>query len=84
MNLEVLAVLALEQSHLHWGARLVGAGDSLRRSLGIARQPRYQGIFDDSVGALRDALGDEDFAAAWATGSAMNFEDAVTYALGGC
>jgi predicted ATPase len=83
INLEVLAVVAREQGDLHRATHLVGASDSLRRSLRIARQPRYQGMFDDCVCGLRDALGEEGFASEWEAGSAMSFDQAVNSALEG-
>jgi len=83
INLEVLTAVALEQGDPQRAARLAGASEGLRGFLSIPRQPRYQGMFDDCVARARSELGDEACAAAWAAGSAMNFEQAVTYALGG-
>jgi hypothetical protein len=37
--------------------------------------------FDESVAAVRPALGDQAFATAWAEGRAMTLEQAVAYAL---
>jgi hypothetical protein len=36
-----------------------------------------------SVAALRDAMGDKDFDAAWAEGAALSTEEAIAYAQRG-
>ena len=38
---------------------------------------------DATVAALRDALGENDFDAAWAAGAALSIEEATAYALRG-
>jgi predicted ATPase/class 3 adenylate cyclase/DNA-binding CsgD family transcriptional regulator len=64
-------------------ARLFGAADAMRQRTGQVRFPMYQTDYDMSVAALRDALGEKDFNAAWAEGAALSTEEAIAYAQRG-
>ncbi|HUG38093.1 MAG TPA: hypothetical protein VML54_14135 [Candidatus Limnocylindrales bacterium] len=63
-------------------ARLLGAAEALRDASGTREMPDWPRANDQDVAAVRAALGDEAFAAAWAEGRAMSMEQAVAYALG--
>jgi hypothetical protein len=62
------------------GARLVAAGVAARASTGSPFPPCDQVDLDRAVDGLREALGAEAFAAAWAAGRAMTLEQAATAA----
>jgi len=64
-------------------ARLLGAADALRQRTGYQRFRLHQGSYDDTLRALRSAMGDAVFGQAWAEGAALALDDAVTYALRG-
>ncbi|MBW0017314.1 MAG: LuxR family transcriptional regulator [Mycobacterium sp.] len=64
-------------------ARLFGAADAIRQRTGQARFPMLQAGHEASVAALRDALGQKDFDAAWAEGAALSTEEAIAYAQRG-
>ncbi len=64
-------------------ARLGGAGEALREALGMPLAPAERSDYDWAVGAMRAALGEEAFAAAWAEGRALPLEEAVALALEG-
>ncbi len=43
----------------------------------------YDADYEDTLAALRDAMGEEDFDAAWAEGAALSTEEAIAYAQRG-
>jgi len=62
-------------------ARLLGAAEALRESLGVALAPAEQTTHDETVEAVRRALAEDRFGAAWLRGREMPLDDAVAYAL---
>ncbi len=66
--------------HFERGARLFGAVATLRQITGVGL-PYGQAEGDRAMTALRSALGDAAFAAAWAEGWAMTSQQAIEYAL---
>lgn len=78
--LESLAALVRELQSEEQGVRLLGAADAARAALGCVRFPVRQPDYDAQVGALREALGEEAFAAAWTAGASLSLDDAVAYA----
>ena len=81
--LEVLAGLAGEAGSHHEAARLFGAAQAVRQRIGVVRFKIYDAGYLASVTALRDAMGDKDFDAAWAEGAALSTEEAIAYAQRG-
>ena len=81
-TLECLAGIAGDDDH-QAAARLFGAADSLRRSIGAVRFRLYQPGYDADVSALRASMGDEAFEQAWAEGAALSIAEAVAYAQRG-
>jgi len=68
------------QNQAEQAARLLGAVEGLREGMDFSLRP-VEGDYDRSVTAVRAALGDVVFAAAWAEGRAMTLEQAIEYAL---
>jgi hypothetical protein len=73
-------VVAIKRGAHRFGVRLLGAADHL-----TDRCPRL-GLDDrradeQALAAARAALGETEFAAAWAKGQVMTLEQAVVYAL---
>jgi predicted ATPase/Tfp pilus assembly protein PilF/DNA-binding XRE family transcriptional regulator len=63
-------------------ARLLGAADGLRTTIGAPVPPGLdQRGHERTVATLRSALGEGAFAAAWAAGQALSLEQAITEAL---
>ena len=60
---------------------LIGAAGALRTAAGGIRQPDEDAWVQRIVADLRDALGDQGFAAAEAEGSELDLADAVSRAL---
>jgi DNA-binding CsgD family transcriptional regulator len=81
--LEVLADLAGEAGSHHEAARLCGAAKAIRERMGAVRFKVYDAGYQASVTALRDAMGEKDFDAAWAEGAALSTEEAIAYAQRG-
>jgi DNA-binding NarL/FixJ family response regulator len=81
--LECLAGLALEDKTHREAARLFGAADAIRQRIGVVRFHIDQEAYEDSVAALRNAMGEKDFDAAWAEGAALSTEEAIAYAQRG-
>jgi predicted ATPase/DNA-binding SARP family transcriptional activator len=79
--LEGLAALAVAQAQSERAARLFGAEEGLREAMGAPLPPADRAEHDRSVAAVRTALGEEGFAAAWAEGQRMELEQAIACAL---
>jgi predicted ATPase/class 3 adenylate cyclase/DNA-binding CsgD family transcriptional regulator len=82
-TLECLARLASDAESHPEATRLLGAAHAHRQRLDLVRLK----VFDDDhhalVSALRTAMGDTDFDAAWNEGAALSTDEAVAYALRG-
>ena len=76
------AVLAFTQRPEE-AARLLGAAEALRESLGVGLAPAEQTTHDETVDAVRGSLAEERFVAAWLQGKELPLDDAIAYALEG-
>ena len=76
-----LASIARTRNRPEKAARLLGAAEALRESVGIPLEPFRRADHEREVAALRADLGEEAFAAAWAEGRALPPERAAAYAL---
>jgi predicted ATPase/class 3 adenylate cyclase/DNA-binding CsgD family transcriptional regulator len=81
--LECLAALAGETGSHREAARLFGAAHAIRLRIGAVRFKIYDADYDASVAALRNAMDERDFDAAWAEGAALSTEEAIAYAQRG-
>jgi DNA-binding CsgD family transcriptional regulator len=81
--LECLAVLAGDADSHREATRLFGAAAAMRQRMGMVRFKVYDAGYEDSVTALRDAMSENDFDAAWAEGAALSTEGAIAYAQRG-
>jgi ATP/maltotriose-dependent transcriptional regulator MalT len=75
--LEGLAGVVAAQGELPWAARLWGAAEALRDSMGTPIPPASRADYERSVAAARTQLGEQAFAAVWAEGRTMNLEQAL-------
>jgi non-specific serine/threonine protein kinase len=80
--LEGLAAVEAGTSRPARAARLLGAAAAQRAAIGAPLPPVERPGHDATVSAVRAALGEATFAAAWAEGQAMPLEQAVAEALG--
>jgi predicted ATPase/DNA-binding SARP family transcriptional activator len=74
------AVLAFTE-RAEEAARLLGAAEAVRESLGVGLAPAEQTTHDETVEAVRGALDEERFTGAWRQGREMLLDDAIAYAL---
>jgi predicted ATPase/class 3 adenylate cyclase/DNA-binding CsgD family transcriptional regulator len=81
--LECLAAVADAAGSHRQAARLLGAADARRRSMGIVRYKVYDAGYQTMTTTLRDALGDSEFETARAEGAGLNLEEAIAYARRG-
>jgi tetratricopeptide (TPR) repeat protein len=63
-------------------ARLFGAAEALRETIGAPLPPINRADYERDVAAARAQLHEDAFAAAWAAGRAMTLEQAIAEALG--
>ncbi|MFY9922776.1 MAG: hypothetical protein WAL26_30950 [Mycobacterium sp.] len=82
-NLEVLADLAGKAGSHRAAVRHFGAAHTIRQRIGMVRFKVYDVGYQASVTALRDAMGEKDFSAAWAEGAALSTAEAIAYAQRG-
>jgi non-specific serine/threonine protein kinase len=78
---EGLAAVLAFTARAEEAAKLLGAAEALRESLGVGLAPAEQATHDETVAAVRDALGGDRFGAAWRQGRELALEDAIAYAL---
>ena len=76
--LEGLAAVVAAQGKPTWGARLWGAAEALRETLGTPLPAVEYDDYERSVATARTQLGEQAFAAAWAEGRTMKLEQALT------
>jgi predicted ATPase/class 3 adenylate cyclase/DNA-binding CsgD family transcriptional regulator len=76
-GLEGLAGVIAPQGNLVWAARLWGAAEALRYTMGTPIAPAYRADYDRSVAAARDQLGEQVFTTAWAEGRNITPEQAL-------
>jgi len=62
-------------------ARLLGAAEALRESVGVDLAPTERETHETTTAAVREALGEKRFSAAWHLGRDLSLEDAIAYAL---
>ncbi|HEV2072350.1 MAG TPA: tetratricopeptide repeat protein [Thermomicrobiales bacterium] len=79
--LNALALLSLETGRLAPAARLLGAAEKLRESLGIVPAPIERPELERANAALRADLGEDIYAGAHAAGAALSLEKAIAEAL---
>ncbi len=78
--LESLAAVVCDLQSEEQAVRLLGAADAARTALGCVRFPVRQPDYQEQLGVVREALGEEAFSAAWSEGAALSLDDAVAYA----
>jgi predicted ATPase/class 3 adenylate cyclase/DNA-binding CsgD family transcriptional regulator len=81
--LECLAAVTHAAGGHQQAARLLGAADALRHSIGIVRYKVYDAGYQTMISSLRDTLGDSAFETAWADGAGLTLAETVAYARRG-
>ncbi len=76
-NLRGLGIIATLTGRPEHAARLLGAADGLRESLGVSIHPLGMARHERTIAAIRAQLTPEQFDAAWAAGRSLTFDDSV-------
>jgi hypothetical protein len=82
-GLETIVLVAVGRGLPTRAAQLAGAAEALRDALDVPMRPHQQTIYAQALHAIRAALGEEAFVAAWAEGRVLSLEQAVALALEG-
>jgi predicted ATPase len=80
-SLEMLASVVVVAGQGERAARLLGAATALREKVGAPLLPTGRGNVEQAVALARAALGEEQWAVAFAAGRALSLEEAVAEAL---
>jgi predicted ATPase/class 3 adenylate cyclase len=80
-SLEGLACAAGVEGEVERAARLFGAGEALRQTVGYQHTSREQALREPYQTAARSRMQEAAWEHAWAEGRAMTFDEAVSYAL---
>ena len=79
--LAALAAVALARQDGRRAAKLFGASEALSRLIRVQILPYDREQYTSNVAILKQQLDQAAFRAAWESGSAMHYEQAVAYAL---
>ncbi len=80
-SLEAFAGVAVGQGRADRAARLLGAAETLRTTIGVRPPPAARPAYERDVAAVRAHLDEATFAAVWEEGRAMTLEQAIAYTL---
>ncbi|MBV9358707.1 MAG: tetratricopeptide repeat protein [Chloroflexi bacterium] len=80
-GLAVLAIAAVAQGRAAHAARLAGASDALRESIGDTLVPLNRDLWEKLMRDIGEQLPEEDLEAAFAAGYALNADEALDEAL---
>lgn len=69
--------MAAGQGWAEQAARLLAAANALRTHMGTPVRPVHQEAVEGALAAARAALGEADFAAAWAAGQTLPVDEIV-------
>jgi predicted ATPase/DNA-binding CsgD family transcriptional regulator len=79
--LEIAAGLAQRAGDPMMAARLLAASAAMQQRLGTVGWPAFHDLFVRTVSALRQGLGEQQFAMEWAAGTALSFAEATAAAV---
>ncbi|WP_433330917.1 LuxR C-terminal-related transcriptional regulator [Spirillospora sp. CA-294931] len=78
-SLDALGALMARTERPAEAVRILAAATSARDAMGCPRHPLNRPAHDATLAALRQALGDDAFAEAWAAGTTLSPDEAVAY-----
>jgi predicted ATPase/class 3 adenylate cyclase/DNA-binding CsgD family transcriptional regulator len=81
--LDCVAIVAAEVGNHLSAARLFGAAQSARQRMGLVPFEVVRDEDEARIATIRDALGQNEFDAAWAEGTALSLDEAIAYAQRG-
>jgi len=80
-HLEAFASLAAAQNQAQAAVQLLAAATALRQAVGSTMKPFEREQYERTTTAARAQLSEAEFEIAWAVGSRMSADQAITYAL---
>jgi hypothetical protein len=80
-TVDAIAEVATEGGALTVAATLFGATDAIRKAIGSAIIPMFEGRFQRYVDRVKTELGEDEFSKAWATGVELTMDETVELAL---
>jgi tetratricopeptide (TPR) repeat protein len=80
-SLEGMAAILLGRAEAERAVRLWGAALALRECIGSPLPPNAREKYDRQIALARTSLGEDAFGAVWEEGHALNWRQAVAYAL---
>jgi predicted ATPase/class 3 adenylate cyclase len=80
-TLQMLAASAAASDQGEAAARLLGAAETLRETIGVPQPVYWRRDTEEAVAPARAALGEERWAAAFSEGQALSLEEAIAQAL---
>src|SRR5262249_5078249 len=80
-QLECFGFIALAQNQTERAAELFSAAHTLRARGNAPMLPDEQIYFDEQLNTLRAQIAPSAFESAWASGSALTMDDAITFAI---
>jgi non-specific serine/threonine protein kinase len=80
-SLTTLGTIAVEAAQHNIAARLLGAAENIRQTIGSPVMPVERPILMQTISTARVRLGDSAFDSTWAMGRELSFDDAVTDGL---
>ncbi len=83
VSLGNLAQVELSENQPGRAARFLGAADAIREAIRSPIIPARRAEYERLIAAIRTALGEKGFEAAWVEGRALTLEQAATVALSG-
>jgi predicted ATPase/DNA-binding SARP family transcriptional activator len=78
---EGLAAVLAFTGEAESAARLLGAAEALRESVGVGLAPAERQTHESTAAAVREALGEEQSRTAWLLGRELSLDEAIAYAL---
>ena len=81
LSVEGLALVAGARGHARRAALLLAAADAARGEVGAPLRAADRAAHGQQLSALRDRIGDAEYAAAWAEGQLLTIEQAANVAL---
>jgi hypothetical protein len=78
LGLEGLASVVAAQGEPTWAARLWGAAEALRETLGAPLPPVYRADYEREVATARAQLGEQLFDIAWSQGRSMPYAQVLS------
>jgi non-specific serine/threonine protein kinase len=80
--LENIGLIAAAAKRGTQAARLLGAAEALRATVGERQAPHWQAEIEREIACTREALGESQWSAAFDAGRSLSLEEAVAEALG--